>query len=171
MLAQAAVFLSITTLIILMLVAARSDIASFRIPNAVSLALLCLTPFFWWAIASHPVLAFAGIIPSLVTASIVFAIGFALFAGGLMGAGDVKLMAVLALWTGPAFATQIFMLIIIAGGVVALVIAIKAYAQIRKSGEKANLRKIGKHHVPYGVAIAFGGWVFSGQLILNALAQ
>jgi len=171
MLAQAAVFLSITTLIILLLIAARSDIASFRIPNAISLVLLGLAPFFWWAIASHPNLAFSGIVPSLVTAAIVFAIGFGMFAAGLMGAGDVKLMAVLALWVGPAFAPRIFTLIVIAGGVVALIIAIKAYAQIRKSGEKPNLRKIGKHHVPYGVAIAFGGWVFSGQLILNALAQ
>ena len=169
--AQAAVFLSITTLIILLLIAARSDIASFRIPNTISLALLGLAPLFWWALASHPNLSFAGIIPSLVTAAIVFAIGFAMFAAGLMGAGDVKLMAVLALWIGPAFATKIFTLIIIAGGAVAVGVALKAYAKIRKSCEKANLRKLGKHHVPYGVAIAFGGWVFSGQLILNALAQ
>ncbi|MGD8325923.1 MAG: prepilin peptidase [Sphingomonadales bacterium] len=171
MLAQAAVFLSISTLVMLLVYAARSDLASFRIPNAISLTLLLTAPLFWWALDSHPNLVFAGVWPSLLTALVVFAIGFGLFATGLMGAGDVKLMSVLALWIGPAFAARIFTLIVLAGGVVALIIAIRALLKRRATQDGSKHSPIGKQHVPYGVAIAFGGWVFSGQLILNALAQ
>lgn len=173
MLAQAALIVTITALAGLLLAAARSDVASFTIPNELCLAVLALAPVFWWSYSTLVPVPF-GVWAVLATGFVIFAFGFLLFALGVMGGGDVKLMAALGFWMGPTQAAHIFTIIVLTGGVLALVVALQGYFERRKviaqgtaEGAEAPL---GKRPIPYGVAIAVGGWVYVGQLILNAFA-
>ena len=102
------------------------------------------------------------------------------FMAGAMGAGDVKLLAVVGAWKGPLFAFQVLLVATIAGGLWALVIlwrekrlvsACKTIINVfiglffRKQG-LSMLPRLGtsvppEDTVPYGVAIA------AGVLLLN----
>ena len=48
-------------------------------------------------------------------------LGFALFAAGLFGGGDAKLMAAAALWLGWSTGTSVLVFTALAGGVLAIV--------------------------------------------------
>lgn len=85
----------ITAYSILLLAVAASDFWRFRIPNFLILALVAL---FVVSGLLHP-----GVVPwesHLGAGLLMFGVGVALFALGLMGAGDSKLLAVTGLWTG-----------------------------------------------------------------------
>jgi len=87
----------------------------------------------------------------VVSALIVFAAGAALFAAGLMGGGDVKLMAATALFAGPALSLSFILYVTIAGGFIAVATLLHARFKSLDSSQAK---------VPYGVAIALGGmWV------------
>ena len=62
----------------------------------------------------------------------------------MMGGGDVKLAAALALWFSPASTLRFLIFMSIAGGVLTLVVM--TVHRLRK--------KPGKPEIPYGVAIA-----------------
>ena len=79
--------------------------------------------------------------------AIVFALLAGAFYAGMMGGGDVKLAAALALWFSPAATIKFLVLMSIAGGVLTLGILGWHRAQKRE----------GRPEIPYGVAIAFGG--------------
>ena len=83
----------------------------------------------------------------------VFALLAAAFYIGMMGGGDVKLAAALALWFSPASTLQFLVLMSLAGGVLTLIVLIAA-PNVAKKTE-------GRPEIPYGVAIAFGGLVDS----------
>src|SRR5690606_13578394 len=70
-----------------------------------------------------------------------------LFAMRMMGGGDVKLLAALALWIAPSDYLTMLIVMAIAGGV--LTIFIGAWNVIQ--------RQPGKLSVPYGIAIAIAG--------------
>jgi prepilin peptidase CpaA len=61
---------------------------------------------------------------SLLSWTIGAALFFPMFALGGMGAGDVKLLAALAAWLGPADAVYLALFASMAGGVLALVVAL-----------------------------------------------
>lgn len=76
--------------------ASAFDLVSFRIPNIIPLALVALFAVKASSIAGpSPWYAHLGI------AMLVLALGFAAFTGGVIGGGDAKLIAALALWFGP----------------------------------------------------------------------
>ena len=89
---------------------------------------------------------------------------FALLAGaffiGMMGGGDVKLAAALALWFSPASTMLFLVLMSLAGGALTLIVMV--VHRLRK--------KAGKPEIPYGVAIAFGGLAILAQRFLNQFA-
>ena len=88
--------LSIALLPILMITAAISDLASFRIPNWLTLATAALFfPMAW--LTGMPLAEFGW---HLLAGLILFAAGFLLFSFGLFGGGDAKLMAAAGLWFG-----------------------------------------------------------------------
>ena len=66
-------------------------------------------------------------------------------------------------------------MIALAGGALALIVASHAVLKKRFASEGqdtgAEAKSVTKQHIPYGVAIAFGGLMYVSQLILNALAQ
>ena len=79
------------------------------------------------------------------------------FYAGMMGGGDVKLAAALALWFSPVSTIKFLVLISIAGGVLTLVVIALHWARKRE----------GRPEIPYGVAIAFGGLAILTQRFLN----
>jgi prepilin peptidase CpaA len=68
------------------------------------------------------------------------------FYAGMMGGGDVKLAAALALWFPPAGTIKFLVMMSIAGGVLTLAILVWHRAR----------RNVGSPKIPYGVAIAAG---------------
>ena len=81
----------------------------------------------------------------LAAGAIVFVLLAGAFYAGMMGGGDVKLAAALALWFPPASTLKFLMLMSIAGGVLTLGILVVAPRRARREG---------RPEIPYGVAIA-----------------
>ena len=144
-------------LAILLVVAAIVDVRTFTISNKLNLAVALLAPLFWLSIALP---LWPNVAVQLAVAAGVFALFAAAFYAGLMGGGDVKLAAALALWFSPASTLKFLVLMSLAGGAVTLV----AVALHRARG------KAGQPEIPYGVAIAFGGLAILTQRFLNQFA-
>lgn len=127
--------------------AAISDVRDRRIPNAAVLAVLVL--FVLWAIAARGQALGSG----FAAAAISFGVGYILYLVKVMGAGDVKLFAALALFTGlsglPAFALATAL----TGGLM----AVFSIATRPRRAAPSALRLDGdgsERGVPYGVAIS-----------------
>jgi prepilin peptidase CpaA len=144
-------------LAILLLVAAVIDVRTFTISNSLNLSIALLAPIYWLSIAM-PIWPGAAI--QLAVGAGVFTLLAAAFYAGMMGGGDVKLAAALALWFSPASAVKFLVFMSLAGGVLTLVVV--ALHKMR--------RKSGRPEIPYGVAIAFGGLVILTQRFLNQFA-
>lgn len=134
-----------------MLWAAGSDAARYRIPNLACLTILLLFPLF---AATHP----TGLnwVQHLGVFALVLAIGYGLYARKWAGAGDIKLLAVIALWAGPTFAPTFLLVTAIAGGVLSLGIGVMTLVRQRLSGSQ-DMSALKKTPIPYGLAIAMGG--------------
>lgn len=141
----------------ILIVAAIIDVRTYTISNRLNLTVACLAPVYWLSIAL-PVWPDAGI--QLATGAGVFALLAAAFYAGMMGGGDVKLAAALALWFSPASTLKFLVLMSLAGGVLTLVVM--ALHRVK--------RREGRPEIPYGVAIAFGGLAILTQRFLNQFA-
>lgn len=75
-----------------LILAATSDLRYLRIPNRLSIIALVLF------VASCALLSLDEIIARVICANVVFGIGFLLFAFGILGGGDVKLLSALMLF-------------------------------------------------------------------------
>lgn len=131
-------------LAIALVFAAVTDMRSRTISNKLNVAIAVGAPLFWWTsgLALWPDVAI-----QLGVAVGVFAILCGLFAAGLMGGGDVKLLTALALWIAPIPFMQLLVIMAIAGGVLTIVMGAWHFLQNQKE----------RLAIPYGVAIAFGG--------------
>lgn len=141
--------------LVVMLLSCISDVQRLRIPNAYVLSVLAafgiafaLSPSsfgIWW----HPFAA--GAVFLVVT--------YIMFAAGMLGAGDAKMGAALALWVGLPGLMAYVMYMAIAGGVIgALSLAIrklKPFKNPRAGGWIATVQG-GGNAVPYGIAISAG---------------
>lgn len=98
----------------------------------------------------------------LASAAIMLAVGFGLYAVGLFGAGDAKLMAAAALWFGWPASMPFVVYTVLAGGVLSLALLawslVKVDQEIRGHSWIAHFNKF-KPNVPYGVAIAAGALI------------
>lgn len=141
--------LMIGTLSALLIWAAASDMQRYVIPNRICLSLLALYP--GYAVGLAP----AEIGVAAVIAVAVFAIGAALFWFGIMGGGDVKLLAAVSLWAGGTYFPVFVLLTSAAGGLLALwwEPVIRHFFPSIAVAKAAN----GRPAIPYGVAIAVGG--------------
>jgi prepilin peptidase CpaA len=144
-------------LAILLVVAAVIDVRTFTISNRLNLVVALLAPLYWLSIALP---LWPDVAIQLGVSAGVFVLLAGAFYAGLMGGGDVKLAAALALWFSPASTLKFLVLMSIAGGVVTLVAI--ALHRLRK--------KSGRPEIPYGVAIAFGGLAILTQRFLNQFA-
>ena len=142
---------------------ATSDLLWLRIPNWVVVTIAALYPVYVLS-AAQPI----GWQGALVLAGLVFAIGFALYSFRLLGGGDVKFLAVVALWAGPVQITAFMLSTAIIGGL----LAIMATTPLRlllpymaaATGVDADIRQLMKLQIPYGIAIAAGGLVVAARL-------
>ncbi len=145
-----------------LLIAAANDIYEFRIPNWISILLICAYPLAGVAVGASPDIAIEG---ALIGAA-ALALGFGLFAAKIVGGGDAKLFAATAPWMGLASLGVFLFNTAIAGLVLAMVMAmfrklpvlpIYAHAPwlIRLHERKKDL--------PYAVAIAAGALLSFSQ--------
>lgn len=165
-------FLSITLFPVLMIVAGAGDALSMRIPNWLVVAIAaCFFPMA--LLTGMPLATFAN---HLAVGLALFVLGFALFAMGVFGGGDAKLLAAAGLWLGWPDLIPFVVLTAVAGGVLAAVVGIWSMLSINSEvHDGALFRRFGKikPNVPYGYAFAIGAilafpaswWMpLSGQL-------
>jgi prepilin peptidase CpaA len=144
-------------LAILLVVAAVIDVRTFTISNRLNLAIALMAPVYWLSVGL-PFWPDAAI--QVAVAAGVFVLLAAAFYAGMMGGGDVKLAAALALWFSPPTTLSFLIYMSIGGGVLTLVVLV--LHRVKK--------KAGKPEVPYGVAIASGGLAILIQRFLNQFA-
>ncbi len=143
--------------LVLTVMACISDIRSFRIPDLYSI--LAIAGFGiafvvspedfgpWW----HHLGAGVGM---LVVTYIMFALG-------LLGAGDSKFGAALALWVGLKGLLIYLFYMAIVGGVIGILSKVFHKTKPFKNppaGSWMDVAQQGKNAVPYGIAISFGAW-------------
>ena len=148
-------FLSISLFPLLMIVAGAGDALSMRIPNW--LTALIAAAFFPMALLTSMPLALFGL--HLGVGAAMFAMGFVLFAAGLFGGGDAKLLAVAGLWLGWPDLVPFLVLTVFAGGVLALAVGCWSMINVNSEIKEGPIfKRFGmiKPSVPYGYAFAIG---------------
>jgi len=154
-------------LIALSVVAASWDIRHQRIPNWLTIAGVVI------AFALRSGAGIGSLTAGILGAALAFGLALPLFAVGGLGGGDVKLLAAVGAFLGPAHLALALVVMALAGGAMALVAVVRHRAYKKTL---LNLRTIltgGKHRrngslvlptvrspdaltIPYGVAIALG---------------
>jgi prepilin peptidase CpaA len=151
-------------------IAAFSDLFTMTIPNRVSIILAAA----FLAIALFSGLPLAAIGMHLGGGLAVFLVCFVLFALGVMGGGDAKLLASAALWFGLNDSLVGFLVYVgLLGGVAALVILLirTQTNTILAIGLPVPNSILLAKKIPYGIAIAIGGFLAfpSSPLFMTAL--
>lgn len=134
---------------ILLVIAAISDAHRYRIPNSICLALLLLFPLF--------VLTSPGAVEweqNLMVFALVLISGFVMFISNIAGAGDIKLLAAAGLWAGPHLVAVFLVTTAIAGGLLALLMALLTHIRNMSGKQAIALARV---PIPYGIAISLGG--------------
>ncbi|MFC3442197.1 prepilin peptidase [Sphingobium rhizovicinum] len=141
----------------LLILAAITDLRARIISNRLNLAIALLAPLWWlaWGLSIWPDMAV-----QLLSGLVVFALFAALFAIGMMGGGDVKLLGALALWFPWQVTLSLIVLMALLGGAVTIVTLI--HHRIAK--------KQGQPEIPYGVAISIAALWLLGERYLNQFA-
>jgi prepilin peptidase CpaA len=145
---------------LLLIAAGWQDLRTLRIANRLSLA--TVAAFVVWAAAGVMLgrLSAAMFGLTIVCSLAVFAIGAAGFAAGILGGGDVKLLAAASLFAGPGHIVDFLVVTSLVGG--ALGLALLAGVPIGPSAPATDGTVRARLHagLPYGPAIAGGGlWV------------
>jgi prepilin peptidase CpaA len=153
------------------------DVRQRRIPNVVTVA---------GAVAALVLRLSTGVGPmldGLVAASLALLVGLLPFVLGILGGGDVKLLAAIGAFMGTDRLFGALLVIAAVGGVLALVEAVRRRSLIRTLVSTASIGKQwalfgraatptlespGAMSIPYGVAIALGSlmWWFLGGATL-----
>jgi prepilin peptidase CpaA len=138
----------------LLLWAAVTDLRSRIISNRLNAAIALLAPLYWWSLGLSPWPDMAMQVGLCIGVFIFFA---TLFSLGLMGGGDVKMLAALALWLPAGALLSLLVLMALLGGVVTIVTVV----------HHRMTRRIGAVEIPYGVAIALAGLWVIGEPYFN----
>ena len=149
------------------------DVRSRRIPNALTVAGLVV------ALLLRGSLGVSALVEGVAGAGVGLALALLPFALGMLGGGDVKLLAAVGGFMGPEHLIGAFLVIAVVGGVLALLEAlrrraacevmsrsftvVKYLALFGRFGYRPTLESENAMTVPYGVAIAVGslGWWFA----------
>jgi prepilin peptidase CpaA len=150
---------AVTALLVLLAVAAVQDALMLRISNLISLAILGLA--IAAAVIAGPQWA---LWQNLAFFAAMLALGTWAFSSGMLGGGDVKLLAVTALWFNFSGAGMLLLATAISGGFLAIIIL-----SVRQIGWSEGARKRvvilrPKGGIPYGVAIAAGAMLTASLL-------
>ncbi|MDG1287406.1 MAG: prepilin peptidase [Rickettsiales bacterium] len=156
-------------LIALMLAVFWFDASRFIIPNWLVLCVLALYPIY--LLLSPVPIDWIG---ALGVAVIAFAVGIALFAGNIMGGGDVKLLTACCLWVGMHPILEYIIHTTLIGGVLSIAllagrpVAGYLWLKIIKSDTMPRLLEKGAP-IPYGLAIAGGMLILIAQNKLTGM--
>jgi prepilin peptidase CpaA len=148
--------LAVLAFTMLMVTAAFEDFRRLVIPNWLVAGLVAVWPL---CVAAGTV-APAAALGAFGIAALVFVAGAFLFARGLVGGGDVKLLSAAALWAGPTATPELLVLTAALGGVLSLFLLSPFGAHVSLAGRlffgPPGAAAIGDERVsvPYGVAIA-----------------
>jgi prepilin peptidase CpaA len=138
-----------------LIAAALSDAATYLIPNRYS-AVVVLA-FFVFAIGKPIDFLLHG----LAVGGLLFVGGAILFARGMLGGGDVKLLAATGLWAGFDQGTLLILSSAVAGGVLAAaqLTPLRRLLPAHPGGAPVgtDLRSKLRQPMPFGVAVALGG--------------
>lgn len=158
---------SIACFLSLVLVAAASDIVMYRIPNVVVLMILVLYPIYVIVAPGEQEWLW-----SLGIFALTIVVGIPLAHFKIFGGGDMKLLAGILLWAGPALALPSLFIAMVAGGLVSLLMVTNMRFVIANALTSIGRESLGKiflaKNMPYGVGLAFGG-VFVGWGLLVGL--
>ncbi|WDI33193.1 prepilin peptidase [Hyphococcus flavus] len=145
-----------------LLIAAANDIYEFKIPNWLSIILVAVYPAAGLAVgASASVL-----VEGALLGAAALTVGFALFAGKIVGGGDAKLFAAAAPWLGLS-SIGIFLFNTAVAGIF-LAIAMGMFRKLPVLPVYAHAPWLIRLHqrkkdLPYAVAIAAGGLLSFSQ--------
>lgn len=131
----------IVALSALLIAAAITDLRARIISNRLNLVIAALAPLWWIACGLD---LWPDVAVQLLVGGIVFILFAALFSMGMIGGGDVKLLAALALWFPWQAVISLLVLMALLGGLVTLVTVI----------HHRMTRRLGQPEIPYGVAIS-----------------
>ncbi len=162
---------ALAVLVAALLGAAVSDIRRYLIPNRYPIAIVLA--YLVYA-TGHPL---DQGLWGLAAGAAAFVLCALLFAAGIFGGGDAKLLAATALWAGPSLAATFLMYTVLAGGALALAwltplrrlmpVAPQAQPSAAPGAETAGLRSRLHQPTPYGAAIAAGGLYVAALRALN----
>jgi prepilin peptidase CpaA len=145
---------------ILLLVAGWQDLRTLRIANRLSLGTVAV--FTLWAGAGVALgrMSAVALGATVACSLVVFAIGAAGFAAGILGGGDVKLLAAGSLFAGPTHIVDFLVVTALVGGALGLAVLAGAPIGPVAPSNDASARARLRSGLPYGPAIAAGGlWV------------
>lgn len=142
-------------LLVLILVSAGIEDARIReISNWKNAAIALLALPWWFAMGLSP---WPDMAIQLGIALGVFALFAAAFSFGMMGGGDVKMIAALALWFPFNQLVTLLIIMSLAGGAITLVMLVEKW--VRRRSEQPE--------VPYGIAIAIAALLTLREPIFN----
>jgi prepilin peptidase CpaA len=133
----------------LMAAAAFEDFRRLVIPNAVIASLCLLWPLHLAAAQSFNLMSS---LSAAGCAATVFLACALLYSRGLIGGGDVKLLAAATLWAGPSSTPALLIVTAVLGGLLTLVLLF--CVMLRATFNGANAAAVRSLPVPYGAAIA-----------------
>ncbi|MBB3542410.1 MULTISPECIES: prepilin peptidase [unclassified Rhizobium] len=139
-------------------IAAFSDLFTMTIPNRASV-ILAVT---FLGVATATGMPFIVLGTHLVAAFAVLAVCFVLFALNIMGGGDAKLLAAAALWFGfgPALIEFLVYVGVFGGIITLLILLIRTQAHVILAvGLPVPSSILLAKKIPYGIAIAAGGFI------------
>ena len=141
-------------LAVLLIAAAVEDAVRLRISNLTVLLVIIGS-----GVAAVVVGPGAGLWENLAVFAALLTIGTPLFAAGKLGGGDVKLLAAAGLWFDLGGAARMLVMVLIAGGALALlVLAVRMPSWNEAIRRRALILQPGGG-IPYGVAIAAGALI------------
>lgn len=145
-----------------LLVAAANDVYEFKIPNWVSIILVCAYPVAGLAVGAAPNVIAEG----LMIGAGALTLGFALYAAKIVGGGDAKLFAATTPWLG-AVALGPFLFYTAVSGLI-LAMAMTMFRKLPILPVYAHAPWLIELHqrkkdLPYAVAIAAGGLLSFSQ--------
>lgn len=151
-------------------IAAFTDLFTMTIPNRISVILILS----FFAIALLTGLPMAQLGTHVGGALAVFAVCFLLFATNTMGGGDAKLLTAAALWFGfnPALLEFLTYVGIMGGAASLFILLVRAQADsILAIGLPVPHSILLAKKIPYGIAIAIGGFLAfpSSPMFISAL--
>ncbi|UZK70889.1 prepilin peptidase [Sphingomonas sp. S1-29] len=138
----------------LLVSAGIEDVRKREIANWKNAAIALMAPL-WWIAIGLPV--WPGMAIQLGVALLVFGLFAAAFAAGMMGGGDVKMIAALALWFPLHSLLWLLVVMSLVGGALTLVMLI----------DHRRRNNAGQPEIPYGVAIACAALLTLGEPLFN----